>query len=129
VLVAVFLLDEWRQSLQRLVVGIQYLLFREFMFPLNTNRALPEKNSSFHRESHRLPILDTVCNRVPCFSVLKKSSLNGYNVVCVDLEVAFSCELGLLTLQKGQSTKKSLCVCVSFLYSSGITSNVSSVKT
>jgi hypothetical protein len=88
------------------VGGIHYLLFREFIFPLNTNRALPEKNSSFHRESNRLPILDAVCNRVPCFSVLKKSSLNGCNYICVNLEVAFSCELGLVTLQNGQSNRK-----------------------
>lgn len=86
------------------------------MFPLNTNRALPEKNSSFHRESQKLPILDTVCNRVPCFSVLKKSSLNGYNFICLDLEVVFSCELELVTLQNGQSTrKKFVCVCVFYI--------------
>lgn len=43
----------------------QYVLLREFMFPLNANRSLPEINSNFHPESHRLPILDTVCSKVP----------------------------------------------------------------
>jgi len=116
VLVAIFLLEEWCQSLQRLVVGIHYLLFREFMFPSNTNRALPKENASFHRESHRLPILDTICNRVPCFSVLKKSSLNGYNFICVGLEVAFSCGLRLVTLQRDSQPGKRLCVFMCFFF-------------